>query len=124
MPRDYTSANELRAGIFCRLINRIGTCLGVSEVGIARDELSRYCIVGVVGFASCLFFLASFPLKQMSEEPSDVLGYLSRIFVRKTTSGTWLPRLFRTSNQMRLGLVHTRINLKLRALANSGLRVA
>src|SRR5260370_40686486 len=106
MPKDNTSANELRAVIFCRRINRNGMCLGVSEVGILRGELSRHCIVGVVGFASP-FFLASFPLEQESEEPGDVLGYLLRIFVRKTTSGTRLPRLFGTSNQLALGLVHT-----------------
>jgi len=86
--------------------------------------LGRHCIVGVVGFASRPFFLASFPLKQKSEEPRDALGYLSRIFVRKTTSGTRLPRLFRTSNQLRRGLVHTQANLKRRALRNSGLAIA
>ncbi len=74
--------------------------------------------------ASCPVFLASFPLKQKSEESRDVLGYLSRIFVRKTTSGAWLPRLFRTSNQLRFAMVHTRTNLKLRAFGNSGLDVA
>ena len=93
-------------------------------MGIVRGELSRHCIVGVVGFASRQFFLASFPLKQESEEPGDVLGYLSRIFIRKTTSGTRLPRLFRTSNQLRRGLVHTQANLKRRALRNSGLGIA
>jgi hypothetical protein len=72
-----------------------------------RGELSRHCIVGVVGFASRPFFLASFPLKQKSEEPGDVLGYFSRIFFRKTASGTRQPRLFGTSNQLRLGLGHT-----------------
>jgi hypothetical protein len=99
-------------------------CLGVSKLGMMGGELSRHCIVGVVGFASRPFFLASFPLKQKSEEPRDVLGYLSRIFVRKTTSGTRLPRLFGASNQLRVGPVHTQTNLKLRALGNSGLGVA
>ena len=86
--------------------------------------LSRHCIVGFVGFASRLFFLANFPLKQKSEEPADVLGYLSRIFIRKTTTGTRLPRLFRTSNQLRRGMVHTQANFKRRALRNSGLAIA
>lgn len=89
-----------------------------------EGELSRHCIVGVISFASRPFFLANFPLKQESEEPGDVLGYLSRIFVRKTTSGTGLPHLFRTSNQLSCGLVHTQTNLKLRALGNSGLAIA
>jgi len=88
-----------------------------------RGELSRHCIVGVVSFASRPSFLASFPLKQKSEEPGDVLGYLSRIFVRKITTGTRLPRLFRTSNQLRRGLVHTQANIKRRALRNSGLGI-
>jgi hypothetical protein len=86
--------------------------------------LSRHCIVGVVGFASCPFFLARFPLKQESEESGDVLGYLSRIFFRKTPSGAWLPRLPCASNQLGLGLVHTGANLKRRALRNSGLTIA
>jgi hypothetical protein len=89
-----------------------------------RGELSRHCIVGVVGFASRPFFFASFPLKQESAESADVLGYLSRIFVRKTPSRAWLPRLLGTSNQLALGLVHTQTNLKLRALRDFGLGVA
>jgi hypothetical protein len=89
-----------------------------------KDELSRYCIVGFVGFASRQSLVASFPLKQESEESGDVLGYLSRIFIRKTTTGTRLPRLFRTSNQLRRGLVHTPANLKRRALRNSDLAIA
>jgi hypothetical protein len=89
-----------------------------------RGELSRHCIVGVVGFASPPFFLASFPLKQKPEEPGDVLGYLSRIFVRKITTSAGLPRLPGASNHLAFSLVHTQTNLKLRALRNSGLSVA
>ncbi len=92
-------------------------------MGILRGELSRHCIVGVVGFASP-FFLASFPLEQESEEPRDVLGNLSRIFVRKITTSAWLPRFSGASNQLGFSLIHTQINLKLRALRNSGLGVA
>jgi len=89
-----------------------------------RGELSRHCIVRVVGFASRQSFLASFPLKQESEESGDVLGYLSRIFIRKTTRGTRLPRLSGASNQSAFSLVHTQANLKRRALRNSGLAIA
>ncbi len=89
-----------------------------------RGELSRHCIVGVVGLASRPFFFASFPLQQKSEEPRDVLGYLSRIFVRKITDSAWLPRLPGASNQLAFSLVHTETNLKRRALRNSGLGVA
>jgi len=123
MRRDYTSANELRNVIFRRLINKKRNVLGSTEVGIVRVELSRHCIVGVVGFASP-FFLASFPLEQESEEPRDVLGNLSRIFVRKITTSAWLPRFSGASNQLGFSLIHTQINLKLRALRNSGLGVA
>jgi hypothetical protein len=91
---------------------------------MVRAELSRHCIERVVGFASRQSFLASFPLKQESEESGDVLGYLLRIFIRKTTSGTWLPRFFRTSNQLWRGLIHTQANLKRRALRDSGLAIA
>ncbi len=87
-------------------------------------ELSRHCIVGVVSFASRPFLLASFPLKQKSEEPRDVLGDLSRIFIRKITTSAELPRLPGASNQLVFSLVHTQTNLKRRALRNSGLGVA
>lgn len=124
MRRDYTSANELRNVIFRRLINKKRNVLGSTEVGIVRGELSRHCIVGFVGFASRPSFLASFPLKQESEEPGDVLGYLSRIFIRKITTSAGLPRLPGASNQLAFSLVHTQTNLKRRALRNSGLGVA
>ena len=124
MPKDYKSANELRTVIFCVALTKKETCLGVSEVEIMRSESSRHCIVGVVGFASRPFFLASFPLKQQSKEPRDVLGYLSRICVRKITTSTGLPRLRGASNQLAFSLVHTQTNLKRRALRNSGLGVA
>ena len=89
-----------------------------------RGELSGHCIVGVVGFASRQSFLASFPLKQQSKEPRDVLGDLSRILVRKITTSAWLPRLPGASNQLAFSLVHTQTNLKLRALRNSGFAIA
>lgn len=88
-----------------------------------RSELSRHCIVRVVGFTSRAFFLASIPLKKKLKETGDVLGDLSRIFIRKTTSDTRLPRLLGTSNQLRRGLIHTQANLKRRALRNSGLGI-
>jgi len=124
MLRDYTSANELRTVIFCVALTKKETCLGVSEVEIMRSESSRHCIVGGIGFASRQFFFAGFPLKQQSKEPRDVLGYLSRIFVRKITASAWLPRLPGASNQLAFSLVHTQTNLKRRALRNSGFAIA